>query len=252
MRFIQDYKALPAPGSISIRQALAAGKKDISNPARAILIAASLTGILIPAFGFSLWLLPICVLAGMLCSFIYTWLVMPKWRIWAYAGVYDIHQFQRAAELDRLLPRQSSWKKVGIMSRAQRATLSRLQQRFDEDPPFMDDPDVGSVSNVYEREILLYCEHKVPMISISDKGIETRQYGFYPWSDISHEAVATKSLVRSSRRLGGERSAGTREAFFFVCPDGHIEIPLSELDITASELDRMLCIHRGRYMQKGA
>jgi hypothetical protein len=244
-----DYKRLPKQGSITIEDAIRAGKRSISYPSRAILITATVLGIALPLCGLSIWLFPACVVVGIIAAFLHTIWMTPQWRIWAYAGVRDIHQFQRCAELELLLPKQSPMLMTGIMTSEQRATLARLQHRFEEDTPFIDDPDVDQVSRIYGA-LLSFADRDKPQITISSEGIETAQHGFYAWKDIRNEHVGTKSFVsRYSYRRMGRGSSSTADYFCFICPDLQVEIPVASLDATLGELDHMLYIHRGRYEQ---
>lgn len=244
-----DYKQLPALGSITIEDAIQAGKRSITYPSRTILIAGSVMGILLPICGFSIWLLPVCLVAGMIAAFLYTIWMTPQWRIWAYAGVRDIHQFQRCAELELLLPKQSPMLMTGIMNFEQRTMLTRLQQRFAEDTPFIDDPDVDQVSRIY-GSLLSFTDKDKPLITISRDGIETAQHGFYAWKDIWNEHVGTKSFIsRYSYRRMGRGASSTADYFCFICPDLQVEIPVASLGASSGELDHMLYIHRGRYHQ---
>jgi hypothetical protein len=243
-----DYKLLPQQGSITIEDAIRAGKKDITYPSRAIITICSIAGIALPFCGFSFWLLPLCFMAGIIGSFLYTVWMTPRWRIWAYAGVSDIHQLQRCAELELLLPKQSPLLMTGMMTMEQRATLLRLQKRFEEDTPFIDDPDVDQVSQIY-GSLMSFMDSGKPVLTISRKGIDTCQHGFYSWNDIWNEHVGTKSFVSYTyRRLGPGARSGA-DYFCFICPDLQVEIPVSSLNATSGELDHMLYIHRGRYNQ---
>jgi hypothetical protein len=247
-----DYKQLPRQGSITIEDAIRAGKRSISYPSRTILITGAVLGIALPVCGLSIWLFPACAVAGVIAAFLYTIWITPQWRIWAYAGVRDIHQLQRCAELELLLPKQSPMLVTGIMNSEQRATLARLQQRFEEDTPFIDDPDVDQVSRIY-GSLLSFADKDKPQITISREGIETAQHGFYAWKDIWNEHVGTKSFVSySSYHRMGRGGRSTADYFCFICPDLQVEIPMSSLDVTSGVLDHMLYIHRGRYEQMQA
>lgn len=244
------FHPLPAPGSLPIEDALKAGQKYITIPARIILFTGFITCILLPLLGFSLWFVPGCFFGGILLSFLFTLWMTPRWRIWAYSGVQNIHLFQRSAELDRLLPRQSHDQMYDIMGLRQREILKQLFSRFAEEIPFSDDPGVGIDSYVFKQEFWPIPASKTPFIIISNSGINLKKFGFYGWNEISHEGVVTKSYGSSgiSHRRRNSRSGG-RDTLFFVCPDGHVEIPMSTLAIKSSSLDYILTLHRWRYEQ---
>lgn len=237
-----DYRTLLKPGDISIATAIRAGRRDIQRNSRLILTVAGCAGLLLSCFGLSLWTIPICVFCGMVVDVVYSRQIVPKWRIWAYAGVADIHQFQRCAELENLLPRNSVLKNVGRMDADQKARLALLQQRFHEELPFIDDAEVTQAVHIYEGG-WLPGDPSRPFINISREGITLRQHGFFPWSAISNEHIGFKSY---SRGLFARSSSGAA-CFCFTGAGILIEIRMSRLAIGLAELDQILYIQRGRY-----
>ncbi len=245
-----DYKVLPAPNTVTIEHALKAAKNTISLPARAITICASIFGIVLPCCGYTLWLLPISLIIGGLMSLAFTLWRTPKWRIWAYAGVQDIHELQRAAELDKFLPLQSPRKRFGIMNSQQKELLAKLQLRFDENSTFVDDPGVESTSYI--------CDNGELRIAISDIGIEINPGKFFDWTEIQNEGVVTKSESRMYSAAG--TITRNYDCFCFATSDTQIEIPMSrfvfntpmdmpmsQLNVSSGQLNHLLYIHRGRY-----
>src|SRR5262249_55282104 len=141
-RLMARYNVLPTCGSLSIEDALSDFRKNIALPSRIMLFAGMALCVLLPILRFSLWMFPICLGGGIAASIVYTMWWPSKWWIGVYWGVADIHQFQRSAELKKMLPIQSPYKPVGIMSIRQREQLAQLQARFGEDEAFIDDASV--------------------------------------------------------------------------------------------------------------
>jgi len=241
------YNELPAQGSITIEEALKAGKKDITQGARWFMVSGPFVGIAMAFCGLSYWFILVCIVSGIVCSFVYTIWITPKWRIWAYSGVADIHQFQHCAEMEQLLPLQSPMLMTGIMSFEQRQTLARLQQRFEEDSPFIDDPDVAQVTMIYPSALSILSDSK-PLCTISRKGIETRDYGNYDWANIWDEHVGTKQFTSRGNLFNMGLQSSSSDAYFcFTCPDLQVEVPMASLNVDSGELEQILYIHRGRF-----
>ncbi len=90
----------------TVQEVVNRGFKLISLPFKIIMNASIAFSMLLLMVHFSLWdfvVLP----AGAIVAFLFSAIVTPRWRIWAYEQVADIHQLQRSAELAGLLMRQS-------------------------------------------------------------------------------------------------------------------------------------------------
>ena len=212
-----------------------------------ILIAGPVIGMIL--CWVSAWFILIGLVAGILGSSIYALWITPKWRIWAYSGVEDIHQFQRSAELESLLPKNSFGLPYGIMNNYQLETLQRLMERFEAPTRFVDDPSVPEISNIYPGGLVFASDQDIPQLTITYFGITTPAHGFYGWQDMRDAKVAVKSGHRHLNRV--PMATDRVEIIFltFFCPDGFIEIPLAGLNTSIAQLDLLLYVHRGRYEQ---
>ena len=169
----------------------------------------------------------------------------PKWKIRAYSSVTDIHQFQRSAELAGLLLRGSHERTSGIVSSSQKEILKTLQKKFLEEPVFTDDPSIPGETAIPEKSFFEVVSE--PMIVLNDSGLQLRSVGYFDWSQIDNEHIAKISLTRSNGK--GDTDVAFKNFFVFNSPTQHFEIPLSSLKITAWQLDLLLYIYRGRFIQ---
>lgn len=222
--------------------AIRSGKRDVHRRALMFFIISSAGGIILACCGLSLWLILAGVVAGGISAFLHVMILTPKWRNWAYAGVADIHQFQRCAELESLLPPNTVFEEVGLMNAALRQELTLLQERFHDDLPFLDDAEVLQSVHIYEAGLFVHDPSR-PFLNISREGITVRQLGFFPWSDISNEHIGVKSTTRGRFR---QSYSGTT-CFCFAAPGILFEHKLSRLLVGIAELDQILHIQRGRY-----
>lgn len=227
---------MPTP-SVTVQQAMERGTKVIERPSIIIMAAGPVLCVALLITYFSWWdftLLPL----GLLCSFLYTQVATPGWRLWAYQNVNDIHQFQRCAEIAGLLAPQS-WQDV-----------ASAQERFSADAAFVDDASIPS-------ETVIYCKmfnmpSRKPGMTISEKGIDIQSDRFFPWVDIENERVASVGYHRTDRVTGVDRPSGSEQFFRFEYPDGRIEVPMSSISISAWKLDLLLYTYRCRYMLQQA
>ncbi|GAA4465027.1 hypothetical protein GCM10023093_16510 [Nemorincola caseinilytica] len=82
-------------------------------------------------------------LAAFTLPFIYYFIAMPRWRIWAFLQVRNVHELKERAILERILPRDGSWIwKLQITSAQQRAALAAVEQRFLQADVFIDDQEL--------------------------------------------------------------------------------------------------------------
>lgn len=232
---------------MTVHEAIDKGEKIIALPSKIIFISATVLCVLLLMFDFS-WLDFLLLPLGILLSFFYTLYVTPRWRIWAYERVADIHQLQRSAELAGLLMRQSHEKAGGFMSRNQWQKLKVLQTRFLEEPVFIDDSSIPDETPVYAKTF--FRVSKVPSIVLNNSGIQVQTEGTFEWNQIEDERIAKVSYSRRSVITETNISAGSKDFFRFKCPPERFEIPLSTLNITAWKLDLLCYIYRGRFTLK--
>ncbi len=70
----------------------------------------------------------------------YSMFMLPRWRIWAFTHVANVHELKRTAILARVYPKDDSflWR-IEIKSARQKQQLQELEQRFLEPEVFEDD-----------------------------------------------------------------------------------------------------------------
>jgi hypothetical protein len=234
--------------NISVQHAIKTGLKLVGFVGRVILLSFVGLCILLLFVAFSWWwflLIPL----GMIASSIYTSWAIPRWRIWAYNGVADIHQLQRSAEICGLLPLRSPEKITGIIDIRQRGILEELVQRFNEEYDFIDDPSMPKETHIYPASMT--GAKGDPLMTINSVGIWTQNDGFFGWGQITNERIAH---VSSSSRMPGVAGIGatsSRKILRFEFSDGSFEMPLAMLHIDNWELDLLMYIYRGRFVRAG-
>lgn len=232
--------------SVSIREAIQYGLKSVSMPQKVINISFLVLGGLLFLLNSSWWNI-LFFPAGLTISFIYANWAIPRWKIWAYEQVSDIGQLERSAELANILAKQSYRDTSGFMSSSQRAELTKLLERFDEEPVFVNDPGVPAETSLFFSTVL----NNAASIVLKETGIEISEEGLFKWSEIEDEHVATVGFMAKGWGGGTPTSGGMKVGYFrFDYPNGRFDMPLSSLNISAWELDLLLYTYRGRFSAK--
>ncbi len=217
-------------GTLTIEQALTRGRRSIAIPALLIFLASIPVTVLLVMY-VSWWGL-VMLAIGEFLSVLYRWNATARWQIRCYEQVADIHQFQRAAELAGLLPRHSHESLTRHTGLSQNPRLARLQQRFLEDPGFVDDPTIPEETSVKYQPVFAFVPIGIIKLTLNSSGIKVGAEPLLAWSDITNERLA---LVGATPFLRFEHRGGRHE------------IELGSLDIPAWKLDLLLYIYRGRF-----
>ncbi|QBN18536.1 LapA family protein [Flavobacterium nackdongense] len=220
------------------------------------------------------WIYPVCFILG----FILGWLVwsyfVVKWKIWAYENVRNINELERKAVEEQLIWSSGSWfEKTEFKDYQQKQKLKQLEKKFLEKDIYKDDVSVPKETVIYysrftlifllflylgisvlggyfllEKEYIglifivlgLYLtydqfkkiKNKSPQIVINNQGIKLKNENLTTWDRIHHDRVYCQSIGKS---------ATSRLAF------NDEEISIDDLEITFSELEKLLQVYRVRY-----
>jgi hypothetical protein len=229
--------------SVTVQEAIGRAAKMIEQPPRYIQAIIAVVGILLLIFDFSWWDLAFIPLAVLLSSLYAMW-ATPRWRIWAYENVADIHQFERSAELAGYIAPQSYETIDSFTSFAQKEQLKELQKRFLTEPVFIDDPSIPAETIICAKAF--FGSSNRPLLILSESGIQVPPDDTFTWDQIINDHVAAVSFSRMSARTGEDISAGTKDFFRFRTPEVPFEFPLSSLAISDWKLDLLLYTYRGR------
>jgi hypothetical protein len=124
------------------------------------------TGLFVGAFlylttGDVIWVNIVCTIAilslpAFIC-FLYFFFMLPRWRIWAFSNVRNVHELKQRAILRQIYPKDESfvWRLV-IMNAEQKQQIDDLQRRFDVPDEFVDDPSIPSETTYSYSPILSF------------------------------------------------------------------------------------------------
>jgi hypothetical protein len=238
--------------TVTVQEAINRGFKIITLPFKAIIVSSGVLLILIAIWHPSWWNL-LLFPSGILAAILYTQYAIPRWRIWAYSNVADIHQLQRSAELSGLLMRRSFEGARGLMSGRQRKKLSLLLERFSEEYVFLDDLTIPVATPVYSGG-------GKAMFTIDGAGVRITPDELIQWHEIENERIAqitfgkSEGMSRFSGNIYGPSisyvGTASKELLRFESGQKRFEFPLASLAIPGWQLDYLFYIYRGRFTAK--
>ena len=96
------------------------------------------------------------VFLSIILPFLYTFLALPCWRIWAFSRVQNVHELKQRAILAKVLPEDNSvilkWEMKTVR---QREALAAIDRKFDMPDVFVDDPNIGKETPFGHSRILI-------------------------------------------------------------------------------------------------
>lgn len=146
---------------VSVEDAIAKGKRRINYPVLGIfLIGITLFSVL----GFDNHISAGFAITGaLLCTLVLPWLywswAVPRWRLWAFENVRNVHKLQKKAVEEQIIWRKGHWcEKTEIWTAAQRIKWAQLQEKFVRPDMFEDDYTIPSETQVYYSKVNSYAE----------------------------------------------------------------------------------------------
>lgn len=228
----------------TIKEAIEKGLKTHAISKR-VLPTTAIVGIGLPLLSFS-WSTLLVIPIGIIASTLFDMWTIPRWKLWAYEHISDIHQLQRSAELAGVLSRHSYNKTGLLLNKVQKRKLKLLQERFEQDADFCDDTSYAAEYKIYSYS------STAPLLILNKEGIQVEDEYFAKWEEVHNERIAHVSYSKMSPRTGGDISAGSKDFLRFECSKGRYEHPISALNLPAWEIDLLLYIYRNRGINSGS
>ncbi len=147
--------------TVTVDEAISRGRRMISYPVMVIMF-----GII----GVSVYLstenlipvsyLIIGIVSGLLLGWLYWSFMVTKWKVWAFDNVRNVHELQRKAVEAQLIWNEGSfWGKTEIWNSADRDKWALLQDKFNQNDVFEEDPSIPQETAIYysKSAILVQC-----------------------------------------------------------------------------------------------
>jgi hypothetical protein len=131
--------------SVTVDEAIKKGRKQLSYTPVFILfvlLAISMVGVYLIEND-TIWM-PIWGFSSFGCAFVlplvYYFIMLPRWRIWAFSNVRNVHELKDRAKLANIYPKDGSflWR-LEIKNATQKAQLAELGNKFEQPDVFIDD-----------------------------------------------------------------------------------------------------------------
>lgn len=230
--------------NISVDDAIKKGHQVITYPIRILFFVFSLATFYTLFRNQS----SVLLILGMIISIpvlpmLYSSMIVPKWKIWAFGNIRNVHELKKRAILEEIIsPSNSFSAKTEIWTKKDKAKWKALQIKFLSDDVFIDDPTVGTETIIYYSKLkdpIGITNEESAQVIINEIGIYTAFTGFYPWDQISDEYIHC--------------NYGHRFKSYFLRyqhPKGLRSLPIDKLNISPIELLQLLTIYRGRHNSK--
>lgn len=266
---------------LSVTEALLKGKRNVHYPAIGISLALVLISIVLSLQkSIPIWLPIVCLLLAFILPFIYWFVMITKWRLWAFDNVRNVHELKRRAISEGLIGADGSiYEKFEIQSKEDKKKWSEILERFKNNDVFIDDFSIADETVIYFSKTQMYLYLAFGLIAIAagiylylikndwKKGIFLLGVGLYmainnyyklikrlPQITISNLGLSTKSndFYRwdeiSDAKLVIEYTGKEKKHFLmYDHPKGSEKFSIKELGISYTELESLLVLYQGRF-----
>lgn len=276
-------------GQVSVEEALEKGNKMIKYPMLAISAASVGLGPLLSFYGYMPMYWSIFIFfAGFSIGLLYSSYMTTKWRVWAFTNVTNVHELKKIALREKYLPGEGSWlEKIEIKSPADKAALSKIQERFNEPYSFPTEIIIPVETQIFFSKkgrilsliIALFCMACLIYLLVSSGDVALmvvmgiviainiwkyrKLSNRTPQIILNDKGIQTVSSGFKSwseitdeeivyETLNGTQDETERYYLRYMYPGscGYARISIKDMDISPRELDNLLAVYRDRAQKK--
>ena len=268
--------------SVTVSEAIQRGKRIITYPSRLMIFLPILLSIYFAVAYKNLNFIYIGIPLGGILPFTYKFIMITRWKIWAFENVRNVHQLRRKAYEEGLTLSQDNDNFFEYRSENQKEKLEKLEQKFLQEDVFQEDGTLPkemilhfSIFKVvfsivlwgialcfgihfFNKDpkaliILLFSVYflflksknlvnREPQILISDKGIQLENERLISWKNIKDERLVVK------KNYGRYPIGQIRKKYLsFSTEYSNYNVLINPLDISFANLENALQEYRGRY-----
>lgn len=268
--------------SVTVSEAIRRGKRIITYPSRLMIFLPIFCSIHFAATYKNLSILIIGIALGIILPFAYKFVIITRWKIWAFENVRNVHQLRRKAYDEGLTFSQDNINFFEYRSANQKKELEKLDQKFLQEDVFQEDvlfpkemiihfsifktifniilwgialcfgisffnKDPRALIIVLFAFYFLFLKSKnlvnrEPQILISNVGIQLENEKLISWKNIIDERLVVKPYY-GSYPIGKIR----KKYLSFSTENSNHYILINPLDISFANLENALQEYRIRY-----
>jgi hypothetical protein len=268
--------------SITVREAIKRGKRIIIYPSRLMIFLSILSSVYLAVVYDNLNILYVGIGLGAILPFAYKFVIITRWKIWAFENVRNVHQLRQKAYEEGLIFSQDNSNFFEFRSAHQQNELEKLDQKFLQEDVFQDDVLIpeemiihfsilkavfsiiiwGSALcfgiYIYNRNAkaiviigltayILFLKSKnlvnrEPQILINNSGIQLENEKLISWREIKDERLVVE------KNYG--RAKIRKKYLSFSTENSSYNILINSLDISFGNLENALQVYRFRYENK--
>ena len=125
--------------TISVKEAVQKGKWIIIYPSILMILLPIILSIYFSVVVDNLNIVYVGIVLGIILPFIYKFIIITRWKIWAFENVKNIHQLRQKAYEEGLTYSQDNKSLFEFRSNKQNEKLNELEQKFLQEDIFQDD-----------------------------------------------------------------------------------------------------------------
>lgn len=265
--------------TVTVDEAIKKGKRVIKYPSVLLLILAILFSICFTIAYDNLDILYILLTISIIIPFLYKFIVITPWKIWAYENVRNVHQLRQKAIEEGLIYSENNINVFEFRSKNQIDKLKKLEQKFLQEDVFQDDISLSKELiirfSVYKAilDIIIWGSalgfviyvlsdnkfviiiivfgcylvflglrnliNRKPQILINTKGIQLKNEQLYSWQNIEDEKLVVERNYGKLKRR--------KKYLSFSIGNSNQYIEINSLDISFDSLENALEGYRVRY-----
>ncbi|NII26956.1 hypothetical protein HB364_17835 [Pseudoflavitalea sp. X16] len=268
----------------TVDEAISKGQQMINYPA--FLIVLGIPGAstyLVVQNILPVWVLPVGFILGLGLAWLYWGIMIPKWRLWAFENVRNVHELKKRAIREKLIwPDNSFWRKIEIWTPLDKERWLSLQSKFNKEDVFTDDLAIPAETiigyskgkNYFQMAIMLVILGGGVFLIVSTGNyivgaiavvigawLSYKEYrqatNTKPQIIVNDKGIQTISTpfyewkdITNEEAIGQRSGKHTYYYLIYDYPGGSAKLQIDDYETDQRSLNNLLSLYRGRYQKK--
>jgi len=249
-------------------------------PMGILLLMPIVSGILVGIKVVPTWFIAIGFLAGFLGSLLIWMMLIPKWKVWAFGNVRNVHELKSRAIMNRMIwPDHSFFSKLELWSTEDKRAWQEIKEKFKHPDAFIDDPSVPKETLIFYSRVSAYILFPlgigsgfIGVTELLKDGDKTRGYVLSAFALIVIVVELRKLLIKKPRlTISNDGIEAAKVKFYpwneirnetiiregvgknikfyltYSHAQGYEKIAINEYGINRDKLHRLLILYRARF-----
>jgi hypothetical protein len=271
--------------SVTVDEAISRGHRMVNYPAMLIMFGIiGLSFYLGEQEIFPLWAMLLSFVIGPGIAWLYWSLAVPKWRLWAFDNVRNVHELKKRAIRENLIwPDESFFGNTEIMNATEKEKWQLLQDKFNKEDIFIEDFTVPEETIIYYSktknflEVIVWVVCTIAGVYMANLGgsgiiwgIIISFFGAFMTYKEFKEATNTKpQIILNDKGIqtvsthfyewkdirneeAVSQGSGKNISYYltYQYPRGDEHLQIDDYATDMKQLNKLLVLYRGRYTKK--